>query len=63
MQFDLRGIRSSHRYTVEEVAKHCEVSPHTIRKYESNPSQLPLYLIIKLTEFYGVQPGSLVKSF
>ncbi|TGE40203.1 XRE family transcriptional regulator [Desulfosporosinus fructosivorans] len=47
-------------YTLEQVAKHCGVSPETIRKYELNSSRLPLYLIIKLSELYNIQPNSLV---
>ena len=62
-KFTLRAARVSCGYTVEQVAKYCVVSSNTIRKYESNPSRLPLYLIIQLSGLYGVSPNSIVLPF
>lgn len=57
---NLRAARISNGYTPEQVSKHCEVSTSTIRKYESNPTRLPLYLVLQLSELYKVSPNSFV---
>ena len=56
----LRAARVSCGYTVEQAAKYCGVSSGTIRKYETNPSHLPLYLTIQLSKLYDIPPNSLV---
>lgn len=53
----LRAIRISNGYTIEQVANHCDVSPETISKYEINPSKIPLYLIMKLSKLYKISPN------
>ena len=60
MQNILRNARISHGHTAEESASLCGVSSSTIKKYEINPSRLPLYLIIKLSQLYGIPPNALV---
>ena len=53
-QFTLRAVRLSCGYSVKEVAEYCDVSVHTIRRYEKDSGTLPLQLILKLSLFYGV---------
>ena len=62
-EISLRAARVSCGYTVGEVAEYCGVSSSTIRKYENNPSRLPLYLIIQLSGLYGIPPNSLSRVF
>lgn len=59
-QITLRTARESCGYTVKRVATYCGVSSRTIRKYENNSFNLPLYLIIQLSELYEVPPNSFV---
>jgi len=58
----LRAVRISNGYTTEQVAKHCDVSSDTILEYEANPSQLPLRLIIQLSDLYAIDPNYLILS-
>ena len=60
IQVKLRSSRISCGYTTEQAASLCGVSPSTIKKYETNASKLPLYLIIKLSLLYGIPPSSLI---
>ena len=63
LKISFRALRISNGYIVEDVAKQCGVSPSTIRKYEKDPSHLPLYLNLKLMVLYGIRPNSLIVPF
>jgi transcriptional regulator with XRE-family HTH domain len=50
----LRAARVACGYTEEEVAKHSGVSVDTLGKYEVDSGKMPISLIRKILNMYGV---------
>lgn len=52
-QVTLQSVRISKNYTVEEAAKHCQVSVEDMEKLESQPGEMPASMVMKLRKIYG----------
>ena len=49
----LRGLRAEKGFTLEEVAEKTGVNKDTISRYENSNVSMQLYILDKLTSFYG----------
>ena len=58
----LRAARVTSGYSIKAVSEQCGVSIKLLRKYEKDPSGLPLYLIIQLSNLYKIDPVALLRS-
>lgn len=53
-QIPLKAARISCGYSVKEIAKKIGVSESTIRRWESDSSNVTLEIVLKLKELYSV---------
>lgn len=60
MNLRIRDLREDNDLTQESVAKHLMCDQSLYSKYERGEREIPLKLIIKLAEFYGVSIDYLV---
>ena len=50
----LRALRTNYSLTAKEVAKELGIHQQTLLKYENDSSRIPINLLQRLADFYGV---------
>lgn len=56
---NLKIIRAFRRITQEDIAKQMQINRTTYTKYETGVSEPNLYMLQKLTKFYGIDYNTL----
>ena len=51
----LRGLRAENGKTLEDVSEKLGIHRETLRRYESNPSNISIDMLIKLLNLYDIE--------
>ena len=58
----LRELREDRDYTQQEIADFLHIKQNTYSQYENSIREIPIDLIIKLADYYGVSIDSLLSQ-
>lgn len=54
MKWTLRALRANYALTAKEVSEKVSIHQQTLLKYEKDSTKIPMDLLVKLADFYGV---------